>query len=228
MCACMRPPGCWQPTPTRRQAASRAHFILPTLLFSLGPLSGLLEAYADLEHSSVAVPDLLAAVGEQVRQAATAQLQEQREAAAAADAAAAAAAAAAAGGGAAGGAAAPAATAAPLPQQAVQQPQRSVKGFALPAINSLLASHLRLGYHPPPLLLQCLAPQIRRQLPHSSAADAATLLRLLAAAPQCSPGSAVVCLLLGRVLDASDEEGEELVAAARRAAASLLATDASS
>jgi hypothetical protein len=116
-----------------------------------------------------------------------------------------------------------------LPQHAAQQPpQRSVEGFTLPAINSLLASHLRLGYHPPPLLLQCLAPQIRRQLPHSSAADAATLLRLLAAAPQCSPGCRVVSLLLGRVLDASGQEGEEMVAAARRAAASLLAMHAPS
>ena len=206
-----------------RQVASRPTVDCPHIPAVLSaPLPGLLEAYADLEHCSVAVPDLLAAVGEQVRQAATAQLQEQRDAAVAAEAAAAAAAASPPGAGGARGAATPAAAA------AAHQPQRSVEGFTLPDINSLLASHLRLGYQPPPLLLQCLAAQIRRQLPHSSAGDAATLLRLLAAAPQCSPGSGLVSLLLARVLDASGEEGDEgVAAAARRAAASLLGGAAS-
>lgn len=103
--------------------------------------------------------------------------------------------------------------------------------FSLPAINSLVRSHLRLGYAPPPGLLHCLAPQIRRLLPASSGGDAARLLQLLAAVPY-SPGPAVVGLLLGRVLDeeaaAAAEQGaaagggSDVVAAARQAADRLL------
>lgn len=115
------------------------------------------------------------------------------------------------------------------------------QGLSLPQISSLVRSHLRLGYQPPAALLQCLGPQIRRQLPSCPDGEAATLLHLLAAA-QCSPGPAVVGLLLGRVRDAdgtssggsgvySKEESSDgssgsscMVQAAQRAADALLAS----
>ena len=164
--------------------------------------AGLLEAYADLRHSTVAVPELLAAVGDQVRRGAAA----------------------AAVGTAAGGLA----PAQPQQQQQQQWPQAGpIECFSLAGVTSLLDSHLRLGYAPPPLLLQCLAPQIRRQLPHSAAADVAALLQLLAAVP-LSPGAAMVGLLLGRVMDEAGGKaagGGELVAAAQQAANTLLLSD---
>lgn len=173
--------------------------------------AGLLEAYADLQHASVAVPELLAAVGDQVRRGAAVQHAQAAALGLAAT-------------------PAPAATppaAAPglgAPQQQQQQQQRQQgspvplpaapaaaagaappggppsDGFSLAHISSLVESHLRLGYRPPPLLLQCLGPQIVHQLPNCPAEDAAALLQVLAAA-NCSPGSKVVQLLLGRAMD---------------------------
>lgn len=203
----------------------------PTRLLCLDPLSGLLAAFADLQHHSVAVPELLGAVGDQMRRGAAAQ-QEQLdlEAAAAAVASAGAAAApeAAAAGAQAAAAGGPGQTAAARP---APPPPRGnpTEGFSIAGINSLVVSHLRLGYAPPPLLLQSLAGQIRRQLPTSSGQDAAALLQLLAAVP-LNPGPAVVGLLLGRVLDEEAAAGgsssssgpSELAAEAQAAAARLL------
>ncbi|KAI7839806.1 hypothetical protein COHA_006604 [Chlorella ohadii] len=183
-------------------------------------LTGLLEAYADLQHNSVVVPELLSAVDDQVRRgAAAAQEQEQQALAAAAAAAAAASAD--------PGAAAPVAAADPVAaagatagavqppaaspqQQQEQQPAQPVPGRAealsVAGVNSLLASHLRLGYAPSPLLLHSLAPQIRRQLAVGACtgAEAAGLLQLLAAVP-LNPGDSLVTLLLGQVVDTDAE-----------------------
>lgn len=173
---------------------------------------------------SVAVPELLAAVGQQVQLLA---------AAAAAAEAAAAPLAAPAEAPAADTAAAPAGSA-PLatvptqplpPTQQVQQPQAAPSEvLSLAGISSLLASHLRLGYAPPPLLLNSLAPQIRRLAPTSPGEDAGRLLQLLAAVPY-SPGLSVVQLLLGRVLDedaAAEQGGSGASLAAAQAAEQLL------
>lgn len=112
-----------------------------------------------------------------------------------------------------------------LQQQQQQQQRQSQEGFSLADITALLDSHLRLGYRPPPLLVQCLVPQIRRRLPYTSAADAAALLALLAEVP-LNPGPVVVSLLLGRVMDAAPGGGgsrqhDDLLAGARRAAHEL-------
>ena len=237
------------PCRAHHPATNRWHATLDLL-----PRAGLLEAFADLGHNSVAVPELLSAVGDQVRRsAAAAQEQEQQDAAAAGAVAAAAAAEAAALGAGSAAASPPAAPAAwpaagaavapaPAQQQAQQQqPPQPQPGRAealqLAGVNSLLASHLRLGYAPPPLLLHSLAPQIRRQLAAGacSAPEAARLLRLLAAVP-LNPGAGLVAALLGCVRDAEGTEagGEgsgggsssggrsELAVAAEAAAAQLL------
>lgn len=94
-----------------------------------------------------------------------------------------------------------------------------VDGFSLPLISSLVESHLRLGYQPPVLLLQCLGPQIRSQLPDCPAADAAALLQLLAAA-NCSPGPTVVSLLRAAAHDGNGDSGA--AQAAQRAADALV------
>jgi hypothetical protein len=117
----------------------------------------------------------------------------------------------------------------PAPQQQQQQQQQihqneavqweAAEDFSLAQVASLVDSHLRLGYRPPPLLLQCLAPQILRQLSSGSAEDAATLLQQLAAVP-LNPGVAVVGRLLGRV----EDSGGELAAAARQAAETAMRT----
>ena len=184
----------------------------------------MLQAYADLAHNSVTVPELLQAVGDQVRLGAAAQ-QEAAVAVAGAPAPAGAAAAAPA-------AAAPAAAAQP-PVAASSPPAThgppAPDSFTLAHISSLVESHLRLGYRPPAFLLQCLAPQICRLLPACPAEDAARLLCLLAAG-SCSPGSAVVGRLLARAVDGArsaegGDGGGAMAAAARRAADDLLALD---
>lgn len=168
------------------------------------PPAALLEAYADLQHTSVVVPELLAAVGDQVRRGAAQQLEQEEAAAAAAAAQQAtdATVAAAFAGLAPPPPAGPAAALLPALTPAAPAPagSRRLEGFSLAGINSLLSSHLRLGYAPPPLLLHALAPTIRRQLAGSPAEEAALLLQLLAAVP-LNPGASLVALLLGRVLD---------------------------
>lgn len=198
------------------------------------PAAGLLEAYADLRHSSVAVPDLLCAVDDQVRRSAAAQ---QEQAAAAAEAAAPAAPAGAAPSQApaaaqqqaqqaqlSGPAGAAGTAAAVVPAAAPPVPGTPLSdGFTLAHISSLVESHLRLGYQPPALLLQCLGPQIVRQLPGCPAEDAAALLQVLAAA-NCSPGAKVVQLLLGRATEGGGSSSSAAPLAAQRAADVLLAT----
>eukprot|EP00887_Chlorella_sp_A99_P001448 scaffold8.g1448.t1 len=145
-------------------------------------LAGLLEAYADLGHASVAVPELLAAAGEQLRRLAATQhdrLAAERGPAAAAQ----------------GEGAAPPAAAAGAPAAA---PLQQEELLPLEHYNSILASHLRLGYAPPPLLLHALAPAVVRQLPASVPADAAQHLHLLSHVPGCAPGRGVVGMLLAR------------------------------
>lgn len=106
-------------------------------------------------------------------------------------------------------------------------------GFTLAHISSLVESHIRLGYQPPVLLLQCLGPQIVRQLPACPSEDATALLQVLAAA-NCSPGAKVVQLLLGRAMDgpegggagrgSSGSSGSNVtISAAQQAADALLA-----
>lgn len=177
-------------------------------------LPGLLEAYADLQHNSVAVPELLSAVDDQVRRGAAAEAEQEQQAAAAAAAAAAAgaptaappAADPAASAGAAASAAQPLA-AVPLQRQPTQPLPGRQEALSVAGINSLLASHLRLGYAPSPLLLHSLAPQIRRQLAAGacSGAEASELLQLLAAVP-LNPGDSLITLLLGRVVDTETQE----------------------
>ena len=199
---------------------------------------GLLEAYADLQHNSVVVPELLSAVDDQVRRSAAAAQEQEQQALATAAAAAAAAAAVTADPTAGATAADPAAAAgttagavqppaASPQQQQQQQPAQPVPGRAealsVAGVNSLLASHLRLGYAPSPLLLHSLAPQIRRQLAVGacSGAEAAGLLQLLAAVP-LNPGDSLVTLLLGQVVDA-DAEAQAAAEGSSGAYASLKA-----
>lgn len=177
-------------------------------------LPGLLEAYADLQHNSVAVPELLSAVDDQVRRGAAAEAEQEQQAAAAAAAAAAAGTPTAAppavdpatAAGAAASAAQPLA-AVPVQRQPTQPLPGRQEALSVAGINSLLASHLRLGYAPSPLLLHSLAPQIRRQLAAGacSGAEATGLLQLLAAV-QLNPGDSLVTLLLGRVVDTETQE----------------------
>ncbi|PRW33134.1 hypothetical protein C2E21_7942 [Chlorella sorokiniana] len=178
-------------------------------------LTGLLEAYADLQHNSVVVPELLSAVDDQVRRGAAAEQEQEQQALEAA----------------ASAAAAVDPPAAPLPtdpaasvgtppgisqpstQAPQQQPTQPLPGrpeaLSVAGVNSLLASHLRLGYAPSPLLLHSLAPQIRRQLAAGACTgpEAAGLLQLLAAV-QLNPGDSLVTLLLGRVADTNAQAAE--------------------
>ena len=172
-------------------------------------LAALLEAYAGLGHASVAVPELLAAASAQLlRQAAA----EQEGLA---------------GGGGEGGScsssssssSAVASTAAP---GAAEAP-------SLQDINSILSSHLRLGYAPPPLLLQALQPSIMRQLAAAPPAEVAQHLRLLVLALTeggYRPGATALRLMLVRLEGSSSGSAggglpEQVVRQARRDAAIL-------
>ena len=182
-------------------------------------LAALLAAYADLDHASVTVPELLAATGEQVRRLAAQQHDRHT-----ADAAAAA-------GPAltlAGSPSAPTAAAAPAAAAPAAGAWPATgppdEGLGLQDLNSILASHLRLGYCPPLLLLHAIQPLVIHALPSSAPLDVACHLHLLSLVPGYRPGAAAVSLMLacvGSGGSGSEQLPPEALVQARLDAASL-------
>jgi len=153
-----------------------------------GDIAGLLVAFAALKHSSVTVPELLDAMGEQLRRNA-AQLQERY----------------------ASGAEKIIGTFEKTNRVTTTTSRAYLISSGPPDISCSLAqlvdilwSHVELGYRPDDLTLHALMPGVVKALPMSSAGDVVGLLRCLDAF-QFGPGPSILSLMVMRI----EEEGSE-------------------
>ena len=162
-------------------------------------LAALLAAYADLGHASVAVPELLAAAGSQLRRQAAEDHERLVGSSGAVTDSSISSKSDGEGGGSGGGGGGGGSSGNTGPTASPAAAPGPLGPPSLAEVNSILASHLRLGYAPPPLLLQALQPGILRRLPAAAAADVAQHLRLLSLLEGYRPGPGALQLMLARV-----------------------------
>jgi hypothetical protein len=153
-----------------------------------------LSAYAKQQHRSVSVPELLTAVGEQLRRNA-AQMQERYTVATAKE-----------------------------EQERTQPLEGGPPDLrcSFPAIISILQSHKSLGYAIDPLTLTALLPGIKRGLATASAEEVLKLLELFVVFEFKQAGPKILELLLARLEDLSaDDANDETLQTARALVAAL-------
>lgn len=164
-------------------------------------IAAVLQAYAALYHHSVAVPELLTSMGDQLRQNAAQmherllvqQQQSEHDSAM---------------------------------QQAHHRGQSPDVTCSVVTLVTILDAHLALGFSPDALTLHAVLPGIRHQLSSAHPRDIVRLLELLAVL-NCNPGAGTVALLAARVADAQTPESDtatELYGRVLRAAAALHCT----